>query len=159
MNKKYKIYLITNTINNKVYVGFTRNIEKRFREHKLGHKTGNMGRAMKELGSSNFSIQVIDSTDCMFEAMYVTEPYWIGRYNSIETGYNGAFHFARPLHYGETRKFFLNKKSGKVMEHNNRIKSKSAKLKNKKKKATQDELDKALLASAAFDAEFRRRTS
>lgn len=103
---KYKVYRITNDLNDKVYIGVTREVDKRFRQHCAGIKTCNMGAAIAALGAEHFRYEVIDSTDSLFEAFYVLEPYHIGRHRSDETGYNGNIRLARPLYYGRLQAAF-----------------------------------------------------
>lgn len=86
------IYLITNTINNKVYVGKTElSIEKRFQEHihdskKERCKNRPLYRAMNKYGTDNFTVKLLEITDKPEER----EVYWIAYYNSYHYGYNAT---------------------------------------------------------------------
>jgi len=89
------IYLITNKINNKKYVGKTNfSIEKRFREHCLESKKERSSdrplyRAMNKYGIENFSISVIE--ECLSKESSEKEIYWIGRFDSYgKNGYNAT---------------------------------------------------------------------
>ena len=55
------IYKITNVLNNKVYIGQSNNIERRFREHKtVGEKSKiPVDLAIKKYGSKNFNFEII----------------------------------------------------------------------------------------------------
>lgn len=82
------IYKITNLINNKIYIGQSIHIEKRWKEHKYyssQEKTA-IQAAFKKYGLSNFSFEVIE--ECSKEKLDEREIYWIKFYNSYYNGYN-----------------------------------------------------------------------
>ncbi|WP_130818994.1 GIY-YIG nuclease family protein [Anaerococcus vaginimassiliensis] len=93
--KKYKyeilnpygvVYLITNTINNKKYIGITtRNISDRFKEHCKANSY--IGRAIRKYGENNFSIEVLDIAHSK-EELFDLEVKYISNYNSYRDGYN-----------------------------------------------------------------------
>lgn len=90
MNKGY-IYLITNDINDKVYVGQTsRSVEERFKEHKWDsrniHHPSQLHKAIKELGMEHFSVVTLEEVE--LEQLDDREKYWIKEYDSINKGYN-----------------------------------------------------------------------
>lgn len=84
----YKIYLITNLINQKKYVGITKNtIEKRWKEHirtTRKKKKYAIHDAIIKHGEENFSIVLLEEN--------VTDPlrecFWIEQHNTFEEGYN-----------------------------------------------------------------------
>ena len=86
------IYLITNKINQKKYVGQTaRDIDKRFDEHcseKRGHSR--LHNAIQKYGWQNFEISLIEQIP--IEEMDEREQYWIKKLNTRnpEVGYNIA---------------------------------------------------------------------
>lgn len=84
------IYLITNTINNKKYVGQTsRSIQERWKEHcrsAVYHKEKALYRAFLKYGINNFTIQEIEN--CDNEILSTREQYWIKYYDSYNNGYN-----------------------------------------------------------------------
>lgn len=93
--KKYKyeilnpygvVYLITNTITNKKYIGITtRNISDRFKEHCKANSY--IGRAIRKYGKNNFSIEVLDMAHSK-EELFDLEVKYISSYNSYRGGYN-----------------------------------------------------------------------
>lgn len=89
------IYKITNLINNKVYIGQSRNIQARFNAHKRRpfdivdedyEKV--LYRAIRKYGLENFSFEVIEQ--CPIEKLNERENYWIKYFNSTNNafGYN-----------------------------------------------------------------------
>lgn len=87
------IYKITNLVNNKVYIGQTRqNYEQRFIQHKSHARTGQsqhkLARALRKYGEDNFIIERIES--CLIEQLNERERYWIQHYQSTcdSFGYN-----------------------------------------------------------------------
>lgn len=87
------IYIITNSINNKIYIGQTsRTIEARWKQHQNAALRGdNQGivlyNAIRKYGVENFFISMIEETD--IKNLNDREKYWIKYYNSIvPNGYN-----------------------------------------------------------------------
>lgn len=87
------IYLITNLINLKCYVGLTRksDVTKRFKAHKSNYRSNRKGilyEAMRKYGIENFKFESIDSASSIDE-LKNKEIYWISRINSLSpNGYN-----------------------------------------------------------------------
>ena len=86
------IYKISNSINNKVYIGQTiRPIEDRFRRHINDAINNNLNthfaRAIRKYGKENFFIEEIDQADNQ-EELNLKEQYWIRYFDSINNGYN-----------------------------------------------------------------------
>ena len=80
------IYLITNNLNNKKYVGLTtRNLEVRWKEH-TRHKSQYIDRAINKYGQNNFSITLLE--ECSDETLDEREKYWIDYYDTYRNGYN-----------------------------------------------------------------------
>ena len=73
------IYVITNKINNKQYVGKTLNtIEKRFKQHlrdsnKITLEQRPLYRAIKKYGKENFNISLLE--ECSFKDLNIKEIY------------------------------------------------------------------------------------
>lgn len=86
------IYKITNTVNNKVYIGQTiRPIVQRFKRH-INDALNNVidthfARAIRKYGQDNFICEEID-TALNQDELTLKEQYWIKFYNSVEEGYN-----------------------------------------------------------------------
>lgn len=86
----YSIYKATNIINNKVYIGFTNNFEKRLIAHKSAYtrKNTKFYNAIKKYEWDSFVWEIIyqslDSNHCL----NIMEPFFIVHYNSINEGYN-----------------------------------------------------------------------
>lgn len=81
------IYKITNTLNEKPYVGQTcQPIEKRFLQHAKAHTP--LGDAMRECGLENFTIEVIERCETQTQANE-RERFWIRVFNCrVPNGYN-----------------------------------------------------------------------
>jgi group I intron endonuclease len=88
------IYKITNTENNKVYIGQTiRPIKQRFQRH-INDALNNiidthLARAIRKYGKESFEISLIDTAESQDE-LNKKEQYWIKQYNSTNSniGYN-----------------------------------------------------------------------
>ena len=82
-----QIYIITNKLNNKQYVGVTdRSLEDRWQWHL--YSTTAIGRAIKKYGKENFTIEAISQCDTMDNA-YLLEPQFIVEHNTLyPNGYN-----------------------------------------------------------------------
>lgn len=89
----FKIYKITNNINNKVYIGQTRyNINIRFKQHlKLVESNKNqlIYKAIKKYGKENFRIELLE--ECSSEIINDREKYYINlyKYNSYNINLDG----------------------------------------------------------------------
>ena len=87
-----KIYLITNDVNSKVYVGQTiQTLNKRFNGHCCYSKSDRsinmyIKRAIHKYARDKFHIQLIE--ECPVNILDEREKYWINFYNSYNTGYN-----------------------------------------------------------------------
>lgn len=85
------IYKITNLLNNKMYIGQSNNIQRRFSEHSYKGAESRivLDSAIKKYGKDNFSFEVLE--ECPKELLNERETYWIKFYNSVETGYNLSY--------------------------------------------------------------------
>lgn len=88
------IYKITNTINNKIYIGqvYNKSVEQRFIRHCKGASPDNpmlIDKAIYKYGKENFIIETIDKASSISE-LNEKEKYWIKFYNSTDRniGYN-----------------------------------------------------------------------
>ena len=89
----YVIYLITNKINGKIYIGQTKNLKRRITDHfkKKSEKiisTSKLYKAIEKYGKDNFDIKIIDK--CTKNDVDEREIYWISYYDSTNSkiGYN-----------------------------------------------------------------------
>jgi len=85
------VYLIRNLIDDKVYVGQTKNPDGRKKDHWAGSRystKGHLPAAMRKHGVENFSFEIIE--ECSEESIDDQERYWISYYCSrdCDKGYN-----------------------------------------------------------------------
>ena len=87
------IYCIKNTVNNKVYIGQSNNIEKRFYEHKRtlvnnNHRNIYLQRAWNKYGKDNFMFNIVEKYTEL--ELNDKEVYYIKKFKSdnLEFGYN-----------------------------------------------------------------------
>lgn len=88
---KGKIYLITNTINNKVYVGQTLlSVAVRWQSHIMSSRLEDTKfyRAINKYGKENFQYKIIE--EVVEELLHDREKYWIKYYDSYNNGYNST---------------------------------------------------------------------
>lgn len=98
--KNCYIYLLSNSVNKKYYVGYTDNPDRRWKEHlslvKLGSKL-QIHKAMRKYGVECFKMTILfEGTDpevCLNEK----EPFFINQYNSFKRGYNATLGGENPL--------------------------------------------------------------
>ncbi len=107
------IYVITNKINNKKYVGYSNNCRRRWHEHKdlakhprkEEHKRKALYRAIRKYGIENFSFEMLEGTSDDVEILKEREKYWIKKLDSYRKGYNetwgGDGVGKNNVHYGE----------------------------------------------------------
>src|ERR1035437_6082977 len=83
-----RIYKITNTVNNKIYVGQTINdIQYRFKQH-LNSGHGIIHRAIKKHGKDKFFVTELQ--ECYFkDGLDYAEMVWVKKLNTVSpSGYN-----------------------------------------------------------------------
>lgn len=89
------IYKITNLLNNKVYIGQSVNIARRWKDHRSrpfqqgeDFERNYLYRAIRKNGLENFSFEIIE--ECAQEELNEKEKYWISHYKSYleDFGYN-----------------------------------------------------------------------
>lgn len=85
------IYSITNLKNGLVYIGQSKDIYRRWREHSNKSSSQyDIQFAINKYGKDYFRFKVIEK--CDEKDLIERESYWINYYNSIENGYNKQFH-------------------------------------------------------------------
>ena len=82
------IYLITNKLNNKCYVGQSVDIARRWRQHREAASRGEtpLYKAIQKYGIENFEFSILE--ECLKEELDCKEIQYIERYNSYFEGYN-----------------------------------------------------------------------
>lgn len=81
------IYKITNTINGKIYIGQSKDIERRFKQHIKSKCSYAINRALKKYGVDNFTFEVL--YECPIEEMNKWETFYITIFGSLSPkGYN-----------------------------------------------------------------------
>lgn len=83
------IYKIQNNINQKIYIGQSKNVEMRWKQHIYSAETGSqypIHRALRKYGLENFSFSVLE--ECEASELNDKEIDWISKLNSYEEGYN-----------------------------------------------------------------------
>lgn len=92
MTRYGRIYIIRNTVNNKVYIGQTKvSLKLRFQNHLSAARNGKdyvIGKAIRKYGEENFYIELLE--ECTIEELNDREKYWISYFNSTDNklGYN-----------------------------------------------------------------------
>lgn len=93
MSKEIKIgiYKITNILNNKMYIGSSKDIYKRWKEHIRGLNKGNhhsikLQRAWNKYGEDSFEFQILE--ECEEDKRLYLEQYYIDKYKVYYEGYN-----------------------------------------------------------------------
>lgn len=102
------IYLVTNLLNGKKYIGKTiKGVARRWQLHVAAATHGSLfplHRAIRKYGAQGFSLEVIDAgpfpSDC---ALAAAEIYWIARHQSVGRGYNATHGGEGGIHTAETR--------------------------------------------------------
>lgn len=91
--KKIGIYKILNIVNNKVYIGSSNNINRRFKDHKNflinnKHNNKHLQSAWIKYGPDNFLFDILE--ECDKDSLSNKEQYWITFHKSYipEIGYN-----------------------------------------------------------------------
>lgn len=85
------IYKITNTIDNRSYIGQSKDIKLRFRKHKYRlnkgiHHNCFLQRAWDKYGETFFAFEVLE--ECLEEELNLRETYYISLYDAFNRGFN-----------------------------------------------------------------------
>lgn len=91
----YSIYKITNSVNGKVYIGYTVNIIRRLKDHQKAKRNLVFYNAIQKHGWDKFSCEIIYQSFDSDHTLNVMEPYFIKEYNSFidfenSNGYNAT---------------------------------------------------------------------
>ena len=92
MTRYGRIYIIRNTVNDKVYVGQTHvSIKLRFQNHLSAAKRGLdyvIGKAIRKYGEDKFYVELLE--ECLVEELNEREQYWISFFRATDNrfGYN-----------------------------------------------------------------------
>jgi group I intron endonuclease len=81
------VYLITNLVNGKCYIGQTVDYAARMRQHRLAGSQCVISHAVKKYGWNNFSREILGEAEDK-ESLDNLEKLWIIIANSVESGYN-----------------------------------------------------------------------
>lgn len=109
------VYLITNKVNNKTYVGSSKDINRRIKTHKRelaegSHNNRKLQKDYDKYGDENFEYTILEK-DVEHEFLTAYEKYWMYKYNSIVMyrGYNDNM----PTLNHKSFKYVYEKKEGK----------------------------------------------
>lgn len=88
------IYIITSLINKRVYVGQSKDIENRWKEHKDAlnagiHPNQHLQRSWNKYGEKNFIFSILE--ECAEDKLTEREQYWIDYYGGINS--NNTYNF------------------------------------------------------------------
>jgi len=98
INTNCGIYLITNLINGKQYVGQSIGIAHRWIEHKNSKENYPISKAIRKYGKDNFKFEIIEN--CLPKDLDEKEMYYIKKYNTIvPNGYNITYGGSQGLKY------------------------------------------------------------
>ena len=82
------VYKITNVKNNKIYIGQSSDIYRRFQEHQTKGKSSRIpvDVAIQKYGKDSFTYEILE--ECNIAELNEKETFWIKKLNAIENGYN-----------------------------------------------------------------------
>jgi len=80
------IYRIKNKINGKSYIGQSKSVQRRWREHIRGTEDSVISKAIRKYGEDNFTFEIIEI--CSVEDLDSREIYYIKKYETYKKGYN-----------------------------------------------------------------------
>lgn len=151
----YEVYLITNKVNNKKYVGITcQGAEKRYRDH-ISLADGVESQAplhiaMRDIGSDKFNMTVLESNVSQ-EAARERELYYIELYNSAQPdGYNTyRAGMGGKRHSDEGRQHISDGLKGHKFSSSRNEKVRQAMIERDYKQSWSDNLSKAMIGKGA----------
>jgi group I intron endonuclease len=109
------IYKIINNFNNKIYIGSSNNIYRRWKEHRKYYKTRatHIQQSIMKYGSENFTFEIIE--ECDIDKLKERETFWCNYYNSFDRqcGYNVEVPTMPRTHTESTKQLLKNINTGK----------------------------------------------
>lgn len=128
--EQYKyVYMIKCTVNNKVYIGQTKNLESRIKNHKNRlsrdrHESEELQNDYNKYGSRCFKYRLLER--CNWKDALIRETYWIDYYGGINS--NNTYNRMNHLYKSDKSKQLISKNHVKTLteQHKKRI-SESAK--------------------------------
>jgi group I intron endonuclease len=86
----FYIYKATNLLNQKSYIGFTENPDRRWNQHCNDYRRYNRPfyNAMKKYGPENFHFEIIYENEDRQATLVQMEPFFIELYDTYRYGYN-----------------------------------------------------------------------
>ena len=113
----YSIYLATNLINGKQYVGFDSCWPRRMRKHSRVKDDTAIHKAIQKYGNEAFRWQVLYQSKDREHPLNIMEPYFIKEYGTYGNGYNQTFGGEAPMlgkkHTEESKRSMSFNTSGK----------------------------------------------
>lgn len=112
------IYKIVNSKNEKKYIGYTVDPNRRWKAHLYLAKSGKVNKlydAMREHGIDNFSFEILFKSTDRINTLTVMEKYYIELYDSKSNGYNSTLGGAGALGWcptSATRKLWSEQRTG-----------------------------------------------
>jgi group I intron endonuclease len=141
-----KVYVIRNTVNDKVYVGSTTQpLCKRMVEHRIDSKTktGKIYQKMREIGIEKFYIELLELCPCQTqEQLNQREGELIRQHNSMVDGYNSEI-------AGRVKNEYYQDNKDKIAEYQQANKDKIAEYQCEYKQANKDKI-------AEYQCEYRK---
>ena len=117
--KNYKVYVYTNIINQKKYVGITRkNIKQKWNDGGGYSENKKFYKDIKKYGWDKFKHEVI-SDNCTYKEAIDLEAYLTKKYKTVENGYNNSY-----LGFGSVGRFDFfdfNPIDNKIIEYKNKV--------------------------------------
>jgi len=114
------IYLITNTVNNKKYVGQTiKTLHERFSRHCSFSNCESMAisRAIKKYGKDKFCIEKLQNCETL-EELNLQEVWWIQNLNTLSpNGYNVSFGGGNKIMADEIKQKISKKLTGRIKRY------------------------------------------
>jgi len=125
------VYKITNKINGKIYIGQSKNVKRRWKEHVWDANKGKLypiHNAIRKYGVTSFIFEVIE--ECSLEKLDSKEESYIALCNSIKSGYNilkggncflhGEAHLAYGKHKSDEHKDKIRQKHLGILKPKNK---------------------------------------